>query len=237
MSGPPLVLLPGFLCDRTVWEHQIKVLSDLAEIHCMEWGPHHASLPAMAEAVLRWAPDRFALAGHSMGGRVASQVYRQAPERVARIAVMNTGADARPSGAAGENEERSRRALLQIARSQGMRAMALEWLKGMIPAYRQNDGELVEEIIHMFEQKTPDMFETQMLALLARPDANPVLAQIRCPALVLTGCDDTWSPPARHQDIASAIPGAELALIPKCGHMSMMERPKEVAEAMRRWLA
>jgi pimeloyl-ACP methyl ester carboxylesterase len=191
----------------------------------------------MAEAVLNWAPERFALAGHSMGGRVAFQVYRLAPERVAKIAVMNTGADARPSGAAGENEERNRRALLQIARSQGMRAMAVEWLKGMIPPYRQKDGELVEEIIHMFEQKTPDMFETQMLALLARPDANPVLGRIRCPALVLTGCDDTWSPPARHQDIARAIPGAELALIPKCGHMSMMERPGEVAEAMRRWLA
>jgi pimeloyl-ACP methyl ester carboxylesterase len=203
----------------------------------MEWSPQHDSITGMAEAVLNWAPERFALAGHSMGGRVAFQVYRLAPERVAKIAVMNTGADARPSGAAGENEERNRRALLQIARSQGMRAMAVEWLKGMIPPYRQKDGELVEEIIHMFEQKTPDMFETQMLALLARPDANPVLGRIRCPALVLTGCDDTWSPPARHQDIARAIPGAELALIPKCGHMSMMERPGEVAEAMRRWLA
>jgi pimeloyl-ACP methyl ester carboxylesterase len=231
-----LVLLPGFLCDRTVWEHQISALSDLAEIRCMEWGPQHDSLPAMAEAVLRWAPERFALAGHSMGGRVAFEVYRKAPERITRIAVSNTGAGMRPPGAAGDNEERGRRALLQIARFQGMRAMAIEWLKGMIPSYRQGDGELVESIIHMFEQKTSDMFETQMLALLGRPDANPVLGQIRCPTLVWTGCDDVWSPPAQHEKIASAIPGAKLVLIPKCGHMSTMERPDEVAAAMRSWL-
>ena len=231
-----LVLLPGFLCDRTVWKHQIGALSSLAEIQCMEWEPQHDSILAMAEAVLRWAPERFVLAGHSMGGRVAFQVYRLAPERVTKLAVFNTGADARPAGVAGENEERGRRALLAIARSEGMRPMAMEWLKGMIPEYRQSDAELVEEIVHMFEQKTPDMFETQMLALLARPDANPVLPQIHCPALVLTGCDDAWSPPVRHQQIASAIPGAELALIPKCGHMSTMERPEQVSEVMRRWL-
>jgi pimeloyl-ACP methyl ester carboxylesterase len=236
MSQAPLALLPGFLCDRTVWEHQITALSGLAEIHCMEWSPQHDSLPAMAEAVLRWAPERFALAGHSMGGRVAFEVYRAAPERVSRIAVFNTGAAPRPPGAEGENEERGRRALLAIARSQGMRPMAVEWLKGMIPPYRQSDAVLVEEIIGMFEKKTPDLFETQMLALLARPDARPLLSQIRCPALVMTGCDDAWSPPARHQEIAAAIPGAVLALIPKCGHMSTMERPEEVSEVMRNWL-
>jgi pimeloyl-ACP methyl ester carboxylesterase len=236
LSRPPLVLLPGFLCDRTVWERQIGALSDLAEIRCMEWGPEHHSLQAMAEAVLQWAPANFALAAHSMGGRVAFEVYRMAPERVTRIAVMNTGVDPRPMGAAGEDEERRRRALLQIARSEGMRLMGREWLKGMIPAYRQDDAVLVDAILQMFEQKTPDLFETQMLALLARPDANPVLGQIRCPALVLTGCDDTWSPPQPHREIAGAIRGAKLALIPECGHMSTMERPEDVTAAMRSWL-
>jgi pimeloyl-ACP methyl ester carboxylesterase len=226
-----LVLLPGFLCDQTVWKHQIAALSDLADPVCMEWHPEHDSIVAMAEAVLRWAPPTFALAGHSMGGRVAFQVYRLAPERVTKIAVFNTGSDARS-----ESEEPGRRRLLEIALSQGMRAMAVEWLKGMLPAYRQNDRELTEEIIAMFERKSPDLFEIQMLALLGRPNATPLLAGIQCPALVLTGRDDTWSPPARHLDMAQLIPKSELVLVPQCGHMSTMERPEEVSSAMRRWL-
>jgi pimeloyl-ACP methyl ester carboxylesterase len=197
----------------------------------MEWTPQHNSIVAMAEAVLRWAPPTFALAGHSMGGRVAFQVYRLAPERVTKLAVFNSGSDARS-----DTEEPGRRRLLAIARSQGMRAMAVEWLKGMLPPYRQDDTPLVEEIIQMFERKSPDLFEIQMLALLGRPNATPLLREIQCPALVLTGRDDAWSPPARHSDMAQLIPKSELVLIPKCGHMSTMERPDEISAAMRHWL-
>jgi pimeloyl-ACP methyl ester carboxylesterase len=118
-----------------------------------------------------------------------------------------------------------------------MRAMTVEWLKGMLPAYRQNDTALVEEIIGMFELKSPDLFEIQMLALLGRPNATPFLKQIQCPALVLTGFDDAWSPPARHLEMAQSIPLSELVVVPKCGHMSTMERPEEVTAAMRAWLA
>jgi pimeloyl-ACP methyl ester carboxylesterase len=202
----------------------------------MEWAPEHDSILAMAEAVLRWAPPTFALAGHSMGGRVAFQVYRLAPERVTKIAVLNTGSDAKPGGDAGVAEETGRRKLLSMARSQGMRTMAVEWLKGMLPPYRQDDTLLVEEIIQMFERKSPDLFEIQMLALLGRPNATPLLAEIQCPALVLTGRDDAWSPPARHLDMAQLIPKSELVLVPKCGHMSTVERPDDVTAAMRRWL-
>ena len=124
----PLVLLPGFLCDRTVWDFQISALADVAECTVLDWGTL-GSIEAMAEHALNAAPERFALAGHSMGGRVAFQVYRMAPDRVERIALLNTGADARPTGEAGAEEERKRRALLALARSQGMRAMTLEWLR------------------------------------------------------------------------------------------------------------
>jgi len=231
-----LVLLPGFLCDKTVWNHQIASLAGVADAVCMEWRPEHDSIVTMAEAVLRWAPPTFALAGHSMGGRVAIQVHRLAPDRVTKIALFNTGADSRPPGEAGETEERNRRTLLSLAQSRGMRPMAIEWLKGMLPAYRQNDTPLVEEIIQMFERKSPELFEIQMLALLNRPNATPLLPKIQCPALVLTGFDDAWSPPARHLQIAQSIAKSELVVIPKCGHMSTMERPDEVTAAMREWL-
>jgi pimeloyl-ACP methyl ester carboxylesterase len=225
------------MCDRAVWEHQISALADIADSRVMDWGPAHTSLAQMAEATLAAAPRKFALAGHSMGGRVAFEVFRRAPERVTRIAVMNTGVTPLPEGEAGAEEERGRRRLLAMAQTDGIRVMAQEWLKGMIPAHRQGDRELTERIIQMFERKTPDVFETQMLALLGRPDVRPLLGQIRCPALVLTGQDDLWSPPARHQEIASAIgASAKLVLVPKSGHMSTMEWPHEVAQAMRKWL-
>lgn len=234
----PLVLLPGLMCDRAVWEPVMAALSDIASPICMEWGPEHTSLEKMAEATLRAAPPEFALAGHSMGGRVALEVYRRAPDRVTHIALLNTGAAPLPAGEAGAQEERGRRRLLEIARQQGVRAMAEEWLKGMLPPFRQQDRTLAESIIRMFERKDAGVFETQMLALLARPDARPVLGAIRAPALVLTGEDDSWSPPTRHREIADAIgPTARLVLIPRCGHMSTMEQPEAVGAAMRAWLA
>ncbi|MEO8100231.1 MAG: alpha/beta hydrolase [Acidobacteriota bacterium] len=232
----PLILLPGLMCDRTVWEAQITALSDIADSQPMEWRLEHDSFGKMAEAVLASAPARFALAGHSMGGRVAFEVLRRAPERVMRIAVMNTGVVPLADGAAGEEEERGRRRLLELAFAQGIPAMAAEWLKGMVPAHRMQDTALIQAIVSMFERKTPELFLVQQEALLARPDARPLLPQIACSALVLTGEDDVWSPPVRHQEIAAAIPNAKLVLIPKSGHMSTMERPGAVADAMRDWL-
>jgi len=117
-----------------------------------------------------------------------------------------------------------------------MRPMAVEWMKGMLPKYRQEDTTLVEEIIAMFERKPADLFETQMLALLGRPNATPLLKMILCPALVLTGFDDAWSPPGRHLEMAQSMPKSHLVVVPKCGHMSTMERPDEVTAAMREWL-
>jgi pimeloyl-ACP methyl ester carboxylesterase len=231
-----LILLPGLMCDHAVWDAHITALADIADGQSMEWDARHTSIVNMAEATLAAAPPRFALAGHSMGGRVAFEIYRRAPERVTHLAVMNTGVPALAPGEAGKNEEAGRRRLLDIAFKDGIRAMAHEWLKGMIPAYRMSDETLVEAIIAMFERKTPELFLIQQEALLGRPDAAPVLATVKCPALALTGQDDVWSPPVRHEEIAAAIPGAQLALIPRSGHMSTMEQPEAVSAAMRAWL-
>ena len=198
--------LPGLLCDRAVWEHQARGISDLALSTCVEWD-REDSLAAMAETVLRSAPERFSVAGHSMGGRVALEIYRAAPQRVARIALLDTGFQERPGDASGEEEERGRLALLRLARSDGMRAMARQWLPPMIHPARLADAALVNGIVNMFARKTPQIFERQIRALLARPDAAGVLEQIRCPALLLTGQEDLWSPPAR----LTPEPGSESA--------------------------
>jgi pimeloyl-ACP methyl ester carboxylesterase len=235
MSKQALILLPGFLCDQTYWQAQIDALSDVADCTCAEYGMLNA-IPAMAERVLRSAPDRFAAAGHSMGGRVVFEIYRQAPHRVERLAVFNTGTAARPSGSSGQQEESNRRRLLAVARSQGMRVMALQWVQGMIAPGRLQDHVLIESIVRMFERKSPDLFEAQMNALLNRPDATPILAQIRCPTVVVTGREDSWSTPATHQQIAAAISGAKLVIVPDSGHMSAMEQPMAIASVLRQWL-
>lgn len=235
MAKTPLILLPGLLCDETVWPAQRSGLADLASSQVIDYGALD-SLPAMAAHALARAPGRFALAGHSMGGRVAMEIMRQAPERVIALALFDTSYHPLPAGEAGEAEKAQRYALLDVARSRGMRAMAWQWLQGMIHETRLRDEALVEAILTMMERKTPDQFAAQIEALLDRPDAESLLPAIRCPTLVLCGREDRWSPLSRHERMAELIPASRLVVIEDCGHMSTMERPAAVTGAMRDWL-
>src|SRR5581483_10449196 len=199
-------------------------LSDLAESSCVDYGALD-SIPAMAREALRVAPARFSVAGHSMGGRVALEIYRRAPERVTRIALLNTGYLPLAAGTAGGEERRKRADLIALAQSQGMREMLRIWLPPMIDSRRLQDTGLVNSITEMMCRKTPEICAAHVRALLARPDATPVLAQIRCPALLITGREDGWSGPAQHEEMAARISGSRLEIVPDCGHMSTMERP------------
>ena len=223
------------MCDETVWKAQIQALSGAARC---EVADHRSldSLPAMASAILGHAPARFALAGHSMGGRVAFEVFRQAPERVERLAIFDANFRPLAAGTAGGEEAEGRYRLLEKARAEGVRAMAAEWVQGMIHPDRNNDSALVTAIIDMFERKTAKIFEAQIRALLNRPDAGPLLDHIGVPTLILCGREDAWSPPSVHQEMAARIPQSELAIVPQSGHMVTMERPNDVSEAMLRWL-
>jgi pimeloyl-ACP methyl ester carboxylesterase len=172
-----------------------------------------------------------------MGGRVALEVFRLAPDRVTHIALFDTGCEALPPGEPAKAERRARQRLLDIARSRGMRAMSYEWIPPMVHPDRWQDHDMIEEIVRMMERSTPDRFEAQMNALLSRPRTTDLLPRISCPALILTGQNDGWSPPERHREMAAAIPRAALCIVPECGHMSTMEQPADVTRAMRDWLA
>lgn len=236
MPGVPLVLLPGLMCDRVVWGAVLQALGDERDVDIAAYGDID-SLGAMAERVLDLAPQRFAVAGHSMGGRVALEIFRRAPDRVAGLALLDTNYLPRAAGEAGVREERERMELLDTARARGTRAMGQTWVRGMVHPARLADRPLVDGILDMFARKSADTFAAQIRALLDRPDAGPLLPRIACPALVLCGREDTWSPPARHEEMAGAIPGARLAVIEACGHMAPMERPRDVAAALAAWLA
>ena len=235
MSRPTLVLVPGLLCDAAVWEPQRAALAAQADIIVADHGTLD-SLPAMAGRVLATAAGRFAIAGHSMGGRVALEVVRQAPERVAGLALLDTAYQPLAAGAAGEQERHGRLTLLATARRDGMRAMARQWVQGMVHPARLGDTALIDAILDMFARKTPDVFAAQIHALLSRPDAGPVLGTIRCPTLVLCGAEDSWSVPERHREMARAIAGSTLRIIENCGHMAPMEKPEAVTAALDNWL-
>jgi len=231
-----LLLLPGLLCDAAVWTPVLPHLDRAVQCRIPDYS-NATSLVAMAERVLADAPPTFALAGHSMGGRVALEIVRQARERVSRLALLDTGFRPRPTGAAGEEEKARRLALLALARAQGMRAMAREWVRPMVHPDRLADVALIDTILDMFERRTPAEFAGQIEALLARPDATPLVRSIRCPTLVLCGRDDAWSTLAQHEEMAVLMPGARLAVVERCGHMAPMERPDGVGGALIAWLA
>lgn len=230
------MLLPGLNCDAAVWAPQVVALKSRANCVVPAWGLRD-SLTAMAEQALAEAPtERFALAGHSMGGRVALEVMRLAPQRVTHLALLDTGTHPLAAGETGEKEKAGRLALLKIAREQGMRAMAQEWAKGMVHPDRIGSP-LFNEVLDMFDRGSAAQYAAQINALLNRLDAAPLLGTIQCPTLVLTGREDAWSGPAQHEAMAAAIAGAKLVIVEHSGHMTTMEQPEAVNRAFVAWLA
>lgn len=232
---PTLMLLPGLNCDAAVWAPQVAALKGRAHCVVPAWGLRD-SLTAMAQLVLDEAPtERFFVAGHSMGGRVALEVMRLAPQRVERLALLSTGTHPLAAGETGEKEKAGRMALLKIAREQGMRAMAQEWAKGMVHPDRIG-GPIFDEVLAMFDRGSAAQYAAQIHALLNRPDAAPLLPGITCPTLVLTGRQDAWSGPAQHEAMAAAIPRAQLVIVEDSGHMCTMEQPQAVSAALAAWM-
>ena len=230
-----LILIPGLLCDAAVWEAQAVDLGKQRRVEVPDHGTID-SLGGMAQAILARAPRRFAVAGHSMGGRVALEVWRRAPERVEALALMDTGAAPLAAGEAGAKETAGRWRLAGVARRQGLRAMGEEWLKVMIHPRRLSDCALIERILAMFERKSPEIYEAQIRALLARPDARTLLPGITCPTLVLCGQEDAWATPAQHEEMAAQIRGSRLVAVPESGHMVTLEQPEAVSAALAAWL-
>ncbi len=225
-----VVLVPGLLCDRWVWRPQAAALGRAAEVVVAD-ASDRASITDMAEAVLAAAPGKIALAGHSLGGRVALEAVRLAPDRIERLALLDTGV-----GPVAPAEEASRTALVRKGYEDGMDAVADAWLPPMVAEVNRSNATLMRGLRQMIRRATPQSLERQQRALLARPDAEEILPAIRCPTLVLVGREDAWSPVAQHEELAARIPVSTLVVVEAAGHMSTVEQPAAVSAAMLDWL-
>lgn len=230
MQSATLVFIPGLLSDAWIWHNQLDAFAARGPIHIPKL-TEAPTLTAMAEQVLAETSGPLAVAGHSMGGRVAFEMVRLAPERIERLAGISTGLDV-PHPAEGGKRAK----LLELARQEGMAALAAQTvIPTMIEAHRQ-DAALVEGLTQMVERATPEIMERQQNALLVRPDASTYLGAVRCPTAFICGREDRWTPASQHETLHALVPGSTLTLIDNCGHMSLIEAPGAVNAALAVWL-
>jgi pimeloyl-ACP methyl ester carboxylesterase len=226
----PLLLLPGLLNTRRLWESQIADLADVAEVTVPElW--HYESIGAMADAALKAAPERFALGGFSMGGYVAFEILRRAPQRVTHLALMDT--QATPDTPEATARRRGFVEQTKLGRFHGVQPSLLPQI---VHCSRLHDQSVVQPIVEMAAEVGADGFCREQVAMIARPDSRPLLVEIKQPTLVLVGRQDIATPLIRAEEMAADIGHSQLVVVETCGHMSPLEKPAEVSAALRRWL-
>jgi pimeloyl-ACP methyl ester carboxylesterase len=230
MEKQNLVLVPGLLCDAALWDHQIRYLSEMAEIK-IAGVTRSETMSGMAEAVLAMAPEKFALAGLSMGGYVSLEIMRQAPERVTKLALLDTSARSDT-----EEQTRLRHNFMKLTREGRFEEVISTILSLIVHPDRRQDEQLFNNIKQMNRRVGPDIFLRQQAAIIGRSESRNDLSRIRCPTLVLCGRQDALTPLEVHEEMSSRIPKARLAIIEDCGHMSSMERPQAVTALLRDWL-
>jgi len=226
----PLALLPGLLNDRELWCHQIAAFQDRAECFVPDFTTQE-SVAAMAETVLSAMPARFALTGLSMGGYVAFEILRRAPERIERLALLDTKA-----GPDDQDMTARRRGLIELAEQSRFQGVTRRLLPLLIAEAHLANETLVAEVMAMATRVGRRAFVRQQTAIMSRPDSRPTLAQIVCPTLVLCGRDDQLTPPELHMEMAAGIRDARLVVVEDCGHLAPLEQPAAVTAALTKWL-
>jgi pimeloyl-ACP methyl ester carboxylesterase len=226
----PILLVPGLggslriyaPLEPALWRHgPVTVANHIRD----------DNMGAIARRILAEAPPRFALAGHSMGGYIAFEIVRQAPDRVAKLALLNT--QARP-----DTPEATARRRGQIGRAQAgeFHAVLDEMFPSFVHPSRGGDSALRKLVHDMGDDVGVEAFVRQQTAIMGRPDSRPTLARIECPTLVLSGDEDNTIPNSLSKEMAEGIHGARLVILPNCGHLSQVEQPEAVAAALVDWL-
>ena len=226
----PTVLIPGLANTARLYAHQIPALWRYGPVTIADH-TRDDSMSGIARRILATAPPRFALVGLSMGGYTAFEIMRQAPERVERLALLDT--TARPD--APEQTER-RKAQIALARSGRLSEVVEQLFPLFVHSSRTDDEALKALVLEMAEEAGAEAFSRQQTAIMTRPDSRPNLPDIACPTLVLVGDGDRLTPPDRAEEMASLVSGSRLVVVPTCGHLSALEQPRVVTDALDDWL-
>lgn len=225
-----LMLLPGSLSDEAVWTHQYDAFGGDYKVSSPHFC-HCDSLGAMAREALESVDGNFALVGFSMGGRVAIEMMRLAPERIDRLALIDSS-----THPVAEGEAEKRQPLIDLAKKEGMETVAEDWLPKIVRAEKLKDPEFKAFLKTMMCRFTPEDYEREVQALLSRPDARSVIESIKCPTLILSGAEDPLSSPERNKALAAQIPHAKLVIFENCSHFPMLEYPQKMNAALAKWL-
>lgn len=225
----PLLFLAGTLCDARVFSPLQAALGSAAPVVVMAGAE---SAPDMAARILAEAPPRFSLCGFSLGAIVGLEVAAQAPDRVERLALIGGNARAMPSATA-----HARRTAALIAKLEGCAGYIATVWNSSVPASRAEDAELRRLLDVMAHDASPETFRQQAEISAIRRDLRPLLPDFRLPTIALCGAEDQVCPPHLSEEIAAAIPGARLAIVPDAGHYALLDQPAIVAAALRDWLA
>lgn len=230
MSMPNLVLLAGHMCTSALWDAPCRALAEVA--HCLPMALDEGdTMASVAAAILRRAPDRFALAALSMGGNVAMEIMRQAPQRVERLALIGTraGVDSPERATLRQQDER-------LIATQGLNALISQFPDRWLARRHAQDPALRRFIIDMASAVSPDVRARQLRALTTRIDSYPSLARITCPTMIICGTEDQANPIWMQQEMAAHIAHSQLRFIEGCGHLSPIEAPETLSQMMREWL-
>jgi pimeloyl-ACP methyl ester carboxylesterase len=226
----PIVLVPGLNCSARLYAAQIPALWPFGPVTVAQHTADDA-MAAIARRILANAPPRFALVGLSMGGYIALELLVQAPDRIAKVALLDTAARADTS------EQSARRDALITLAEAGRHGEVNDVLWPILVHQKRIQDKGLRDIVNQMSEETgPEAFVRQQTALKARPDYRPTLGTIRCPALVLVGDGDALTPPDRSEEIAAGIAGARLVTVPECGHLSTLEQPAAVNHALIEWM-
>lgn len=231
MSAPPLLLIPGLLNTASLWQFQLPALSRMTSVTVADVCEYDTITSLAADVIAQAPAETFSLAGFSMGGYIALEMMRQVPERISALALLDTSA--RPDT---PEAIASRRESIRLAKH-GFDEVVQGFTPMVIHPSHQDDAGLVQTIMDMSHAVGVDAFVKHQKALMGRIDSRPYLADIQCPTLVLCGREDLLTPLPFHRELARSIPGSKLVVIRECGHLSPLEQPGQVADAMLEWLA